>query len=463
MASYPRIRISQPIETGAYYYQNSIGAVINYGMTIGHYIKHDGVVITDWKKQLGSKGFISTNPLTVSRYHQRPVGQAPQKGTLAGRVTFNTGSFVSTPYTMGQAGVATGIGAADASLNSVANLATAEARKKLSEALIQTPVTAVEGRKTIALYKETVQRFTRVVKLLKHGNVIQAARELGTDVRFKPRKPGEIPQHNRPVWRWNPETQDFKFYPALSRKARSSAERKGLRIRGFDTPLDHREAVTNNWLMLQYGWFPHVSDLEGAVKALAAELVPKLPRRVVWGKGSTTETWVEYRTDYNALRAHGWFSVQHKVTCTRTREVKLRVLVEVRNPRLTSAQNLGLLDLGSALWEFQPWSFLVDYFTNIGDAIAGLFAFDNYNILDICENRKVTETYTFDVNNVWGTQATVSSWTKPAPFTSVLENFKRSRLTTLPSVYLMWNPDINIVRGLNMAALFKQQVSRFLR
>ena len=122
--------------------------------------------------------------------------------------------------------------------------------------------------------------------------------------------------------------------------------------------------LANNWLEYKYGWMPLLHDIHGGAKTLADMLYK--PRQNyffasaksgdVWARGGMTGT-IQYKA---------------KVWCR----------VSVNTPSLQLGNKIGLLNPLTVAWELVPFSFVADWFVNIGDCIAEATAFSGLTVLD---------------------------------------------------------------------------------
>lgn len=139
--------------------------------------------------------------------------------------------------------------------------------------------------------------------------------------------------------------------------------------------LSYRKGAANNWLELQYGWLPLLSDAHSGAEMLAHVLnvpqqdVYRITRKKSWGKGT-----------FNggcAPRSMREFQLK-SIKC---------IISEVNHASLS-----GLLDPLSVMWELTPWSFVVDWFIPIGNfleargiasAVTGKFVTSWFRYLEI--------------------------------------------------------------------------------
>jgi hypothetical protein len=136
------------------------------------------------------------------------------------------------------------------------------------------------------------------------------------------------------------------------------------------------DALSGTWLEFQYGWKPLVSDIEDGFEALSRIREESLPRLMV-----------------RSAKGSGLYegTVPPDAGPISTGDSQMQWTYKMRNTYLVDTKYYGVvkLELDSSLkplasrvfgfswenfiptvWELIPYSFLVDYFTNIGDVIS---------------------------------------------------------------------------------------------
>lgn len=243
---------------------------------------------------------------------------------------------------------------------------------------------------------------------------------------------------------------------------------KSLRRR---QPIKRRSAITRAntvlgglWLEHRLGWTPLINDIEGAFGSLTkiAQRPHEKEHFVVSGQGESvsatpsyaTITWVGLGADANAR----W---------RRERRISVRYIVGVTlDPNISK---LGAVRDGFGLhwsefvptvWELIPYSFVADYFTNIGDVVSA-FSTRQRNISWIVKTTQTGQLNTLEelVPLIWssssGYENTKAVQGRPKGVYSK-GSFTRELPSSLdiPSLEVNGFDKVNPVQGLNMLALF---------
>jgi len=137
--------------------------------------------------------------------------------------------------------------------------------------------------------------------------------------------------------------------------------------RGRPPPWLSTHGAANGWLAHRFGVLPLISDINGALEILDGAL----DRPMIF-KVSTTLKGVG-RNDrviphWNPLGPPGR-SINHWTT-----DYRASAHVQVENPGFQKAASLGLINVPALAWELVPFSFVVDYFINVGDWLGNLDA-----------------------------------------------------------------------------------------
>jgi len=142
------------------------------------------------------------------------------------------------------------------------------------------------------------------------------------------------------------------------------------RLRGKKNLRDREREVASSWLEYSFGWRPLVSDIEDGIKALRRYQSVKPPRIVVRASDESQELISASQTgNYDA------FKFRYRVHTARYRVYgfKLYGVVGLADrgtvPALASEFGVRFDEIVPTIWELIPYSFLVDYFSNVGSVI----------------------------------------------------------------------------------------------
>lgn len=117
----------------------------------------------------------------------------------------------------------------------------------------------------------------------------------------------------------------------------------------------------NNFLEFHFGWSPLIKDIQDAFEVLDAP-IPLGKYGVSSGFPNLPEEIQRESVGSSSWGEHWWTSTKHKLKVVG----RCGVDVEVTNPNALLASNLGLTQPWSLVWEVIPFSFVVDWFVNVG-------------------------------------------------------------------------------------------------
>lgn len=230
-------------------------------------------------------------------------------------------------------------------------LAAIKARNGISPISVQSLVSAVELPKTLELIRSSLSTIRQIRKSVVTGNPEYAKRAIGNQ------RKGSAPSASEYV----------------------------------------RQTAHNRWLELRYGWTPLVFEVQGAIKALnrTQENPPRATSRGfehAEGTNSVLHQW-------NGGSASGL--QDFRFVREKTLDVRAYALYTA-DLKFQRARDFGVSELPLALWELVPYSFVVDWFVNIGNWIEALTPKLGIKIL--------AEGYTIKTSDVL--KRTFESWTK---------------------------------------------------
>lgn len=218
---------------------------------------------------------------------------------------------------------------------------------------------------------------------------------------------------------------------------------KGLKSQDLRKPV---KDLGSKWLEFQYGWKPLAQTLYDVANSM---IVPSIGLMVVEGKNTEATTRRE-----KGLTWGGW-----EETCDISDSNRCLIKCRFR-PKESSLQNLGSytsLNPASIAWELTPWSFVVDWFVDVGGYIRELETSMLYGSLFHDGFRTFSRKTSVDsrVNVVQSSWGYKTSYTATANFRG--KSMNRAVLQRLPHpVFPRFTADLGSGRLLNAAALLSQ-------
>lgn len=135
------------------------------------------------------------------------------------------------------------------------------------------------------------------------------------------------------------------------------------------------KALAETHLEAVYGWSPLISDIRDAAVGVA-RLVKDLTHqrfRVYGVADQTNGTTSDYTTNLNPWLLRAEINTKVKVTVVYYGAFSDSAMASMAGPALSRLQDMsgfGLRDFVPTVYDLIPWSFVVDYFANIGDVIS---------------------------------------------------------------------------------------------
>lgn len=154
-----------------------------------------------------------------------------------------------------------------------------------------------------------------------------------------------------------------------------------------------RKALSDTWLEQAFGWNPLMADIRDGAKGLARLVNNDYPpRKTVSGTGHDDILKSEVLNSSSVgIWTFTWF-VRTSTKC----DVRFVGSVITGSARSSPLREFGFMpsDFFPTVWELIPWSFVADYFTNIGDMIQNA-SFGTSNLAWICRTeRRLTSAIT---------------------------------------------------------------------
>jgi len=228
-----------------------------------------------------------------------------------------------------------------------------------------------------------------------------------------------------------------------------------------------RRAQQSLWLEFRYGWTPLVFEIQDAMKAYKRFKDDWKPTRLTARAAEN----LEYSYSGQSTAVPGGLT-----SCTREYKHRFNVKVasgiiyEVNDPsRVSQAQSVAglyLRDLPASAWEAVPFSFVVDWFINVGDWLNASFPRPGVRVLGTW---RTTKWSTISTNEI--IKATIFVNTPPATeyvqrggtYVEYDVNATRETNLTNPSTPTVRNVTFGFQRTLDAIALAAQQLGSLKR
>lgn len=144
-------------------------------------------------------------------------------------------------------------------------------------------------------------------------------------------------------------------FPGASKALGLNRVPKGLKAKS--------KAFANNFLEYHFGWEPLVQDIGSAVTTLGG----KRPNKTI--KSSGIGYWKDTYGSSGSGLPGPYFVWNYKTS------VRLHVTIQVANENTYMLQQLGFINPLSVAWELVPFSFVVDWFANVGQFLGSFSDF----------------------------------------------------------------------------------------
>lgn len=228
-----------------------------------------------------------------------------------------------------------------------------------------------QRRQTMTMLSETVLRIAQSAQYLRRGNWVGAARRLGLTDR----------------------------------------DIRRIRKRGIRGGAKH---FANDFLALHFGWEPLIKDVYSSMKLLSSDP----PNTLIVSSGRSE------RLERDDVGGVSWRRSVKVTSC----RCKVRARVAVSNPDLYLMNSLGIINPMYVAWDAVPFSFVVDWFVNVGEY---LNAFQGLDLAGLTITRPIT-TYRLASELDYSYGNTGAKW---AVYTHK-SGFGFKRVLSIPSVRL---------------------------
>jgi hypothetical protein len=134
--------------------------------------------------------------------------------------------------------------------------------------------------------------------------------------------------------------------------------------KGTSKRLTFRETAELSWLEYRYGWRPFIGEISSVMKALKKQLSPRMTSRAT----RVSESF----DDYSSINATPYIQNTYDNHETLSIEVRTGILYEHDLQLAQYVWGDTLSDVPATAWELVPFSFVADWFVNVGTFIEAI-------------------------------------------------------------------------------------------
>jgi hypothetical protein len=139
------------------------------------------------------------------------------------------------------------------------------------------------------------------------------------------------------------------------------------------------KSVAENWLALQYGWKPLLSDIHGAIQSVA-DFMSDPGVDAIRAVKASAKTVFKQKIEQGVMSHH--YQKTGLMEVTSYSYCKIGYRYRVASALKTFLSQTGFTNPINLAWEVLPYSFVVDWFLPIGPYLETLSAFDGLEFLD---------------------------------------------------------------------------------
>jgi len=229
--------------------------------------------------------------------------------------------------------------------------------------------------------------------------------------------------------------------------AQASKKGVGLTFKGSAA------AASSQYLAVVFGALPLMHDIEGLIEALVKSANERETAR---GQVQSSTT----INQNNLSLVTGFVNGTYKTECVETVVVRAGAMYAFSGESLAGSLGLSLKDIPAAMWEVLPWSFLIDWFSNVGKCIDAVVASCSNDFLAQWVTVKRTQ---YLVRTATGT-TTTAPWVQITNCSDadacLYETFTRAPTNLSQQIGLHLNFNLNRVPTLTALSLLIQQLTK---
>jgi len=191
---------------------------------------------------------------------------------------------------------------------------------------------------------------------------------------------------------------------SLLRKGRFKKAAKRLGIKG--AVRSGSKTLSGQWLALQYGWKPLLSDIHGAV--LTLDKLDRSAWRVTVVSNLKSEVDVDY--DYGVANATQFTPLLSRIKGKGRYGCFVRIDAIPKVSAIASMASVGVTNPAVLAWELLPYSFVVDWFLPVGEYLAQFDALAGWDILGFTSSSLARVNYEMNGRSATRTDALARTW-----------------------------------------------------
>lgn len=215
-------------------------------------------------------------------------------------------------------------------------------------------------------------------------------------------------------------------------------------------------SASSQTLAVNFGIMPLMHDIEGLLEALVHAVSKRETAR-----GYAAQTFVDNGTEL-VLHVGGVSTSYYKETYTESVEIRTGALYAFDGRSLADSLGFSLRDLPAAAWESLPWSFLVDWFSNVGKVISSVTAAVSNEFLAQWESVRTIQTvrrqvlrHSINSGYAWQVNKACSDWDQ-----CIYETYTRTPVNLVTNVGFQLNFSLDRVPAVTALALLMQQLTK---
>jgi hypothetical protein len=234
-------------------------------------------------------------------------------------------------------------------------------------------------------------------------------------------------------------------------KGNFASAAKALKMAAAPPGVSKKKSFSDNFLEYHFGWSPMCNDIGSAMNTLQKT---DFGGRYVRARGSdTVNDSTETRQHSNGAKT---WALEYNRTTWRA---QLGAHIRVSNPNAYLANQMGFVNPLSVAWEAVPYSFVVDWFANVGDVLSsfsdfvGLEVLSSYNTVSSEGSTILSSGYEADQDRP---DLAVFNFARSS--SSIIFDVNRSKGIPGPSLEVLPFKGLSFTRGVTACALLLQKL-----